>query len=58
MIIKRIFSRDKAMELISMGNTLVRMEADKKDLRVTIFIFEKNPKLLADMDILNARINK
>lgn len=53
---KRIFSRDKAMDLIKMGNVLIRMEADKKSKQSTIFIFEKTSKLLSDMDkITNER---
>lgn len=50
---KRIFSKGKAMDLIKMGNVLLRVDIDKYDTSKLVYIFEDNLKLRDDMTNLN-----
>lgn len=50
--VKVIFSKSRAMDLIAMGNKLIRMEDDKKNIGRFVFLFEKNEKLEMDICIL------
>lgn len=50
--VKVIFSKSRAMDLISMGNRLIRMEDDKKNIGRFVFLFEKTQKLEEDISIL------
>ncbi|MGL5751343.1 MAG: hypothetical protein ACRCXT_12495 [Paraclostridium sp.] len=57
-MIKRIFNKNKANDLIKMGNVLKKVEVDNKNAGKLIFIFELNKKLIHDMGVLNSIHNK
>ncbi|MGL5190231.1 MAG: DUF5659 domain-containing protein [Cetobacterium sp.] len=47
--VKVIFSKSRAMDLISMGNRLLRMEDDKINIGRFVFLFENTNKLREDI---------
>lgn len=51
-IIKRVFSRGRANDLIRMGNKLLRIEEDLIKNGEVIYLFERTDKLLKDIKIL------
>lgn len=52
-IIKRVFSKSKANDLISMGNTLLKTEKDYIKPKREIYIFERTDKLIKDLSALH-----
>ncbi|MGL5189215.1 MAG: hypothetical protein ACRC7S_06105 [Cetobacterium sp.] len=57
-MIKRVFNKNKANDLIKMGNSLLKVEVDKKNSGMLIFIFKLDKKLISDMGILDSIHNK
>lgn len=48
MDIKKVFSRDKAIQLVNMGNTILYTEDNYKDKNLKVFCFINSNKLNED----------
>ena len=52
MRIKKVFSLQKAIQLVNMGNKIIFTEDNWKNRRLKVFCFEDNEKLKEDWDKL------
>ena len=52
MEIYKVFSRNKALKLISIGNRLIYTEPNRKKTWLSVFCFEDTDKLHKDWDSL------
>lgn len=52
MDIKKVFSKNKAIQLVNMGNNILYTEENAKDKKLKVFCFVNTEKLNSDWKLL------